>query len=98
MGILAVLVVLLVLLLASTWSSAKSYFAKGRLSGMEEATLEIIRGVCSHYEQAGQATPDFVAQGVEAGTTVARRATYEKKQYSDQAPLWIVGDASRAPS
>ncbi len=48
MGILAVIVVLLVLLLASTWSSAKSYFAKGRLAGMEEATLEIIRGVCAH--------------------------------------------------
>ena len=66
MGILAVLVVLLVLLLASAWSSAKSYFAKGRLSGMEEATLEIIRGVCSHYEQAGQATPDYVTKAVEA--------------------------------
>ncbi len=62
MGILAVIVVLLVLLLASTWSSAKSYFAKGRLAGMEEATLEIIRGVCSHYESSGQATPDHVVK------------------------------------
>jgi len=57
MGILAVIVVLLVLLLASTWSTAKSYFAKGRLAGMEEATLEIIRGVCSHYESAGRPPP-----------------------------------------
>ena len=93
MGILAVLVVLLVLLLASTWSSAKSYFAKGRLSGMEEATLEIIRGVCSHYEQAGQATPDYVTKAVEAVTTFARRATYEKSIYRYQARLWIFGDA-----
>lgn len=93
MGILVVLVVLLVLLLASTWSSAKSYFAKGRLSGMEEATLEIIRGVCSHYEQAGQATPDYVTKAVEAVTTFARRATYEKSIYRYQARLWIFGDA-----
>ena len=68
MGILAVIVVLLVLLLASTWSSAKSYFAKGRLAGMEEATLEIIRGVCSHYESSGQATPDYVEKAVEQHT------------------------------
>src|SRR5450755_3702214 len=93
MGILAVLVVLLVLLLASTWSSAKSYFAKGRLSGMEEATLEIIRGVCSHYEQAGQATPDYVTKAVEAVTTFARGASYEKSIYRYQARLWIFGDA-----
>ena len=93
MGILAVLVVLLVLLLASTWSSAKSYFAKGRLSGMEEATLEIIRGVCSHYESAGQATPDYVTKAVEAVRTFARRATYEKSIYRYQARLWIFGDA-----
>src|SRR5258708_14758750 len=98
MGILAVLVVLLVLLLASTWSSAKSYFAKGRLSGMEEATLEIIRGVCSHYEQAGQATPDYVTKAVEAVTTFARRATYEKSIYRYQAPPWIFVRALRAPS
>src|SRR5260370_29200461 len=93
MGILAVLVVLLVLLLASTWSSAKSYFAKGRLSGMEEATLEIIRGVCSHYEQAGQATPDYVAKAVGAVTTFERPAPYEKSIYRYQGRLWIFRDA-----
>ena len=93
MDILAVLVVLLVLLLASTWSSAKSYFARGRLAGMEEATLEIIRGVCSHYEAAGQAAPDYVAKAVEAVKTFARGATYEKSIYRYQARLWIFGDA-----
>ena len=93
MGILAVIVVLLVLLLASTWSSAKSYFAKGRLAGMEEATLEIIRGIYSHYESAGQATPDYVAKAVEAVKTFARGATYEKSIYRYQARLWIFGDA-----
>src|SRR3981081_1391832 len=93
MGILAVIVVLLVLLLASTWSSAKSYFAKGRLAGMEEATLEIIRGIYSHYESAGQATPDYVTKAVEAVKTFARGATYEKSIYRYQARLWIFGDA-----
>src|SRR5258707_6690762 len=97
MGILAVLVVLLVLLLASTWSSAKSYFAKGRLSGMEEATLEIIRGVCSHYEQAGQATPDYVTKALEPVTTFARPATYEKSIYRDQPRPWTFCDAIGAP-
>ena len=47
MGILAVLIVLLILLVVSAWSSARSYFSKGRLAGMEEATLEIIRGINS---------------------------------------------------
>jgi hypothetical protein len=54
MDILGVIIVLLVLLLAAAWSSARSYFVKGRLAGMEEATLEIIRGVRSHYERAGR--------------------------------------------
>ena len=94
MGILAVIVVKpLVLLLASTWSSAKSYFAKGRLAGMEEATLEIIRGVCSHYESSGQATPDYVAKAVEAVRTFARGATYEKSISSIPGPALIFGDA-----
>src|ERR1700730_3614730 len=53
MVILAVIIVLLILLLASTWSSARSYFAKGRLAGMEEATLEIIRRINSHYAHLG---------------------------------------------
>src|SRR5258708_36419344 len=85
MGILAVIAVLLVLLLTSTWSSAKSYFAKGRLAGMGEATLEIIRGVCSHYESSGQATPDYGAKAVEAARTLAPGATFEKSTYPYQA-------------
>ena len=93
MGILAVIVVLLALLLASTWSSAKSYFAKGRLAGMEEATLEIIRGVNSHYEQAGQAPPDPVTKAIEAVRTFARGALHGKNIDRYQARLWIFGDA-----
>jgi hypothetical protein len=93
MDILAILVLLLILLLVSTWSSAKSYFVKGRLAGMEEATLEIIRGIASHYEAAGQAPPDHVAKALEAVKIFARGASYEKSIYRYQARLWIFGDA-----
>jgi hypothetical protein len=93
MDILAVIIGLLFLLLASAWSSAKSYFARGRLAGMEEATREIIRGIGSHYELAGQAPPDHVAKAVEAVRTFARGASYEKSIYRYQARLWIFGDA-----
>lgn len=93
MDILVVIIVLLVLLLASTWSSARSYFVKGRLAGMEEATIEIIRGVRSHYEQAGQAPPDDVIKAVEAVKTFARAANHQKNIDRYQARLWIFGDA-----
>jgi hypothetical protein len=93
MGILAVLVVLLVLLLASTWSSARSFFLKGRLAGMEEATLEIIRGINSHYEAAGQSAPDYVTKAVESIKTFARGTSHEKSIRRYQARLWIFGDA-----
>ncbi len=93
MDILVVIIVLLVLLLASTWSSARSYFAKGRLAGMEEATLEIVRGVSSHYELAGQAPPDDVTKAIEAVRTFVRAANYKKSIDRYQARLWIFGDA-----
>lgn len=93
MGMLAVLIVLLILLLVSAWSSARSYFAKGRLAGMEEATLEIIRGINSHYECAGQPAPDQVTKAVEAIKSFARGASCEKSIYRYQARLWIFGDA-----
>jgi hypothetical protein len=93
MDILAVLILLFMLLLASAWSSAKSYFTSGRLAGMEEATREIIRGVGSHYELAGQVAPDQVTKAVDAVKTFARSAHYEKSIYRYQARLWIFGDA-----
>ncbi len=93
MDILVVIIVLLVLLLASAWSSARSYFVKGRLAGMEEATLEIIRGVRSHYELAGQPPPDDVTKAAEAVRTFARTANHQKNIDRYQARLWIFGDA-----
>jgi hypothetical protein len=93
MAILVVIIVLLVLLLASTWSSARSYFAKGRLAGMEEATLEIIRGVNSHYEEAGRAPPDPVTRAADAVKSFARGASSDKSILRYQARLWVFGDA-----
>ena len=93
MGILAVLIVLMILLVVSACSSARSYFAKGRLAGMEEATLEIIRGINSHYEDAGQAPPDHVTKAVDAVRSFARKASSEKSIQRYQARLWVFGDA-----
>jgi hypothetical protein len=93
MAILVVIFALLVLLFASTWSSARSYFAKGRLAGMEEATREIIRGINSHYEDAGQAPPDHVMKAVDAVKTFASGASFEKNILRYHARLWIFGDA-----
>jgi hypothetical protein len=93
MDILAVIILLLILLFAATWSSARSYFLKGRLAGMEEATREIIRGIGSHYESAGQAPPDHVTKAVEAIRSFARGASCEKSIHRYQARLWIFGDA-----
>jgi len=93
MDILAVLVALLFLWLLATWSSARSYFAKGRLAGMEEATREIIRGVRSHFDVAGQDLPDSVLKAVEAVNSFARFRTAEKSIQRYQARLWTFGDA-----
>jgi hypothetical protein len=79
------------------WSSARSYFAKGRLAGMEEATREVIRGVRSHFDVAGQAPPDGVAKAVEAVSSFARSASFEKSIHRYQALLWTFEEPSAPP-
>jgi hypothetical protein len=93
MEILAVIIVLLLLLFAAAWSSARSYFAKGRLAGMEEAMIEIIRGIRSHYEVAGQAAPDQVARAIAAINKFAHGRSCEKDILRYHARLWTFGDA-----
>src|SRR5664279_978478 len=93
MEILIVIIVLLAVLLVSTWSSARSYFAKGRLAGMEEATLEIIRGIASHYEEAGQPPPADLNKAIKAIKSFARGASCEKSIGRYHVRLWIFGDA-----
>ena len=98
MRILVVIIVLLVLLLATAGSSARSYFVEGRLAGMEQAMREIIRGVNSHYELAGQPPPDDVTKAVEAVKTFARAANYRKNIDRYQARLWISAMPSAPPA
>ena len=53
---------LLVALVVASWSGARSFFEKGRLQGMEEATREIVRGLSSHYELEGRTIPKRVTK------------------------------------
>ena len=62
MDILLILGGLLMAFVVASWSCANSYFEKGRLRGMEEATREIVRGSSSHYELEGQTFPERVAR------------------------------------
>jgi hypothetical protein len=93
MVILVVIIALLLGLFAATWSSARSYFLKGRFAGMEEATREIIRGLASHYRTAGQPPPDHVAKAIEALRSFAPGPSCEKNIQRYHARLWIFGDA-----
>src|SRR5262249_29703364 len=93
MDILAILAVLLLSLAYASISSARSYFARGRLAGMEEATREIIRGVRSHYEIAGLPPPDAIAKAIEAVNSFARTAAPDKNIQRYHARLWTFGDA-----
>lgn len=93
MDILAILAVLLLSLAYASISSARSYFARGRLAGMEEATQEIIRGVRSHYEIAGQPPPDEIAKAIDAVSSFAKTASRDKNIQRYHARLWTFGDA-----
>jgi hypothetical protein len=93
MDILVVIIVLLMVLFAATWSSARSYFLNGRLAGMQEATREIIRGIGSHYERAGRQPPEHVTRAVEAIKSFAPGPGCEKNVHRYHARLWIFGDA-----
>jgi hypothetical protein len=93
MDILVVIIVLLLVLFGATWSSARSYFLKGRLAGMQEATREIIRGIGSHYELAGQQPPEHVTRAVEAIKSFTPGPGCEKNVHRYHARLWIFGDA-----
>ena len=97
MDILAVVAVLLILFFVASWSSARSYFAKGRLAGMEEAMGEVIRGIRTHYESAGQA-PEVVAKAIEAITGFVHGPSADKDILRYHARLWTFGDAAGSAS
>jgi hypothetical protein len=93
--ILVLLGGLLLALVVAGFSCAKSYFEKGRLLGMEEATREISRGISSHYELEGQAVPENVAKALKAFNAVSGKRWKKRKGSTDpyHARLWTVGDA-----
>jgi hypothetical protein len=93
--ILVILGGLLLALVVAGWSSAKSYFEKGRLQGMAEASREISRGISSHYELEGRAVPESVAKALKAFNAVSRKRWNKRKGSTDpyHAQLWTVGDA-----
>lgn len=78
-------------LIFACWSFATSYFDKGRLKGMEEATREISRGISSHCELEGER----VAKVVKAVKAVSGKRWKNGVGLTDpyHAHLWIVGDA-----
>jgi hypothetical protein len=93
MDILAVLVGLTLLLVIATWSSVRSYFARGRLAGMEEATREIVKGIRAHYEVAGEPPPDHLVRAIEAIGASARGGYEPKDILRYHARLLSFGDA-----
>jgi hypothetical protein len=94
--ILFILGGLLVAFVVASWSSARSYFEKGRLRGMEEATREIVRGLSSHYELAGRAVPERVAKAAAGVKAVSERRQKKSEGSADpcHVQLWIFGDAA----
>lgn len=93
MDILVVLALLQLLFVLAILSSVRTFFARGRLRGMQEATQEIVRGVHSHYEVAGEAVPAHVAKAIEAVKAVTSGATYNRKIHRYHTHLWVFGDA-----
>ena len=95
MDILVILGGLLLALVVAGFSSARSYFEKGRLQGMEEATRELSRGISSHCELEGQAVPESVAKALKGFNVVAAKRWKKRKGSTDpyHAQLWTVGDA-----
>jgi hypothetical protein len=82
-------------LILSAFSCARSYFEKGRVRGMEEATREFTRGLSSHYELEENAAPERVGLALKGLAVASRKAATSSKRLADpyHAQLWILGDA-----
>jgi hypothetical protein len=93
LDILLMLSGLLAAFIIAGFSCARSYFEKGRLRGMEEATRELIRGIGSHCKVEGQVVPERVARELKA--LKAGSGKHRKMGSVDpyHAQLWVVGDA-----
>jgi hypothetical protein len=92
MEILTVFAVLQLLLLISAGSLLRAYFIRGRHRGMQEAAVEIIRGVNSNFEVVGQ-LPPAVSKALETLKTAPGNVSHRKQIDLRYAQLWIFGDA-----
>jgi hypothetical protein len=95
MEILLLLCALQALFIVLVFSSARSYFEKGRVRGLEEATRELFRGFGSHYQVAGQNEPERVALALNAIKSTTPKAERRGGGITDpyHAQLWVLGDA-----
>lgn len=84
---------LLAAFVVAGFSCARSYFEKGRLQGMDQATRELIRGISAHYELDGNVVPERVATALEAFSAVSSKSRKRATTDPYHAQLWIVGDA-----
>jgi hypothetical protein len=93
--ILVILGGLIAAFIYAVFSCARSYFEKGRLQGMEEATREFAKGIHSHYELEGQGVPERVALALKGVKAVSRKPWKPVKGATDphHAQLWILGNA-----
>jgi hypothetical protein len=93
--ILLLLAGLQLVLMYAVFSSAKSYFERGRIRGMEEATREFTRGMSSHYELEGQGAPERVAAAIKAIKAAPPKIRKRGNGATDpyHAQLWVLGDA-----
>ncbi len=87
--LLAILSCLLAILIWAVFSSARSFFQKGRLKGIEEACRELVRGVQSHYEPEDQGVPPAVAAALDDVMAAARSPG--RFVSNPQSLLWILG-------
>jgi hypothetical protein len=93
LDILFVLGGLLAAFVVAGFSCARSYFEKGRLRGMEEATREMTRGIASHYELEDQVAPERLATALKAFKAVSGKPWKKGSTDPYHAQLWVVGDA-----
>jgi len=93
LAILCVLGGLLAAFVVAGFSCARSYFEKGRLQGMDQATRELTRGISAHYELDGKVVPERVATALKAFCAVSGKSRKWGSTDPYHAQLWVVGDA-----
>jgi hypothetical protein len=93
MDVFVFMLTLQLLFFAAVFSCARSYFGKGRATGIRVATREILRGLQSHYHTVGLAIPQHVTKAIEAVESLPGDPSSEKAFLRYQASLWTFGDA-----